>query len=262
MGRIVDLFIVTYGADAVWLKYCLATARKYLKGIRDIVVVYPQGEPELRLACEEYQVKQSRIVHEDPGHMQQIAEKMKADLHCDEPDYICYIDSDCVFTKPVSVDSLFVNDRPILCYDGWEADHTHQWRVGTEWALGQKIGLNFMRRHGMIYSPVHLRALRGHVENVHGEDFTNYIRAQWDEKTEWFPARPDGKQWHTFGKPKLSEFCLMGGFVWWRFPEDFCWWRVDDFGWPGNERHGFVKQYWSHSGVTPEIQEELEGLLK
>ena len=260
-SRTIDLFIVTYGADATWLKYSLATAKKYLTGIRDIVVVYPQGETEIDLACAQYGAKASPIIHCDPGHMQQIAEKMKADRHCDEPDWICYIDSDCVFTHAVSVESLFVNDRPILCFDGWEADHTHQWREGTERALGRKIGLNYMRRHGMLYKPEHLQGLRAHVEGYHGVDFTDYVMEQWDEEKEWFPARPDGKQWHIFGKPKLSEFCLMGAYVWAYHPEDFCWWRVDDFGWPGKDRHGFVKQYWSHSGVTPEIEKELEELL-
>jgi hypothetical protein len=261
MGRTVDLFIVTYGADVVWLKYCLASARKYLTGCREVVVVAPSGEKDIEFACNQYGARFSPILHKDPGHMQQIAEKIQADKHCLDPDWVCYIDSDCIFTQVVSVDQLFVNDRPILCFDGWEADHTHQWREGTERALGQKIELNYMRRHGMCYKPEHLRSLRGHLEWHHGEDFYDYVLNQWDEEKEWFPERAGGKMWQPFGKPKMSEFCLMGAWAWMKYPQDFCWWRVDDFGWPKLGRHGWVKQFWSHGEVTPEIQEELDALL-
>jgi hypothetical protein len=240
MGRIVDLFIVTYGADAVWLKYCLATAHKHLTGHREVVVVAPSGEKEIEHTCHQYGARFSPIM---------------------DPDWICYIDSDCVFTHPVSVNDLFVNDRPILCFDGWEADHTHQWREGTERALGQKIELNYMRRHGMCYKPEHLHTLKDHLADTHQTDPYRYILEQWNEEDEWFPERSGGKMWQPFGKPKFSEFCLMGAWVWNNYPQDFCWWRIDDFGWPGKRRHSWCKQYWSHGEVTPEIQEELDKFL-
>jgi hypothetical protein len=261
MGRTVDIFIVTYGADVVWLKYCLATANKYLSDYREIVVVAPSGEEEIKHTCLQYGARFSPIMHRDPGHMQQCAEKIQADEHCMDPDWICYIDSDCVFTHAVSVNDLFVNDRPILCFDGWEADHTYQWREGTEKALGKPIELNYMRRHGMCYKPEHLESLRIHLGNLHRVDFYDYILEQWDEEKEWFPKRSGDKMWQVFGKPKMSEFCLMGAWAWDEFPQDFCWWRIDDFGWPGGERHSWTKQFWSHGEVTPEIQEELDALL-
>jgi len=219
--------------------------------------VAPLDEPEIEKTCVQYGARYSPIKHRDPGHMQQIAEKIRADEHCCNPDWICYIDSDCIFTKPAHIDDLFVNGRPILCYDGWEADHTHQWRKGTEFMFGAPIELNFMRRHGMCYKPEHLKGLRWHL----GDRYYDWILEQWDSEQEWFPKRSGDKMWQPFGKPKMSEFCLMGAWVWRHHAGDFCWWRVDDFGWPGKDRHGWVKQYWSHGEVTPEVQKGLDAIL-
>ena len=36
---IVDIYIVTYHSDFVWLEYCIKSVRKYASGFRDVVVV-------------------------------------------------------------------------------------------------------------------------------------------------------------------------------------------------------------------------------
>jgi hypothetical protein len=50
----------------------------------------------------------------------------------------------------------------------------------------------------MIYKPGHLRGLRHTVEEVQQRDFTDYVMAAWDEKTEWFPATCGGSTRKTF----------------------------------------------------------------
>lgn len=260
----VDLFIVTYGADSTWLKYCLATARKNLQGYRHINVVIPKDEGQYvnQLTCLEYGVRPHLVDALSPGHMHHLSLKMHADRFVEpDCDHICYIDCDCIFSRPAHIQDLFRNGRPIICYDGWEADHTETWRKGTEAMLGMKIGLNFMRRHGMCYRPMFLHVLREYLERLHEEPLEQLALKQWDDQSEWFPPR-QGKMWQPFGKPRFSEFCLMGGFAWWRYPEDFCWWRVDDFGWPLGDRNSFAKQYWSHADVTPAIMAELDSYLR
>jgi hypothetical protein len=254
----VDIFIMTYGADAYWTRYCLKSIRKYLTGFRDIVVGCPENVPAVEKACTEHNARLFTFEHKDPGHMQQQVYKMSADLHCKPGvDWIMLLDADCIFTHPVTVESQFVRGRPIYCYDEWEADHTYQWQEGTEKFAGWTIQYNFMRRHGMCFKPQHLQRLRKHVESRHG-DFESAVMGQWDETTEWFPAREGDRRWQPWGKPTLSEFCLMGSLMWRMFHRDFCWWNVADFDWPGGERYSFFKQFWSHYDVQGDIKKELE----
>ena len=258
----VDLFIMTYGADAVWTDYCLRSIRKYLTGFRDIVVGCPTNVPAVERSCADFQARLFNFEHRDPGHMHQQVLKMSADKFCrDGVDWIMFIDSDCIFTHPVTVESQFRRDRPIYCIDEWEADHTYQWQEGTEKFVGWPIPYNFMRRHGMCFQPRHLRSVRQHVESRHGE-FEEAVMSCWDSDTEWFPARLDGRRWQPWGKPTLSEFCLMGSCVWKKFHREFCWWNVADFGWPGGDRYSFFKQFWSHYDVQGDIRDELEAIVK
>lgn len=258
---VVDLFLVTYGADAVWTQYSLRSIRKYVTGMRDVVVGCPTNILAIEQSCAETGARLFQFEHKDPGHMQQMVYKMHADRHCrDGVDWIMMLDADCVFTRPVSVMSQFVRGRPIYCYDDWEADHTYQWRRGTEKFMGCPIQYNFMRRHGMCFKPEHLQTFRRNVELRHGDVEDAVLRA-WDKNTEWFPVR-DGRRWQPWGKPTMSEFCAMGSWVWRKFHRDFCWWNVADFGWPGGDRDSFFKGYWSHGEVTPEVRKELEEITQ
>lgn len=259
---VVDLFVMTYGADAEWFSYLARSYRKFASGFRDLVVGCPTNIALVEKTCANLGLRLFQFEHKHPGHMQQMVYKISADKFCREgADWICIVDSDCLFWRPTDASSLFVNDRPIFCYDDWEADHTYQWQAGTEAFM--KIGpmlYNTMRRHGMCFRPSHLDGLRKHITNLWG-DVESSILSCWDPETEWFPARGKEKRhWQPFGKPTFSEHCAMGWWCWKKHHRDFCWWNVRDFGWPGGDRHAFVKQYWSHYDIDS-YRDELEKIV-
>lgn len=262
---IVDLFVMTYGADAEWFRYCIRSAKKNLRGVRDIVAGCPNNIISVERTCQEYGVRLFQFEHRDPGHMQHQVYKMRADEFVRPgAEWICMVDSDCVFHKPVNVHDQFIAGKPIYCFDTWEADHTYQWRTGTEKFIGREIRLNFMRRLGMFFKPGHLQYVRYAVETAHnGYKFEDLVMACWDSSQEWFPARgPDKRLWQPFGKPTISEYCMIGQLMWERFPDHFCWWDVNCLGWPGGDRESFFKQYWSHFDVTQEIRAELDKICE
>lgn len=248
-----DLFCVTFGPDAEWVKYMLRSVQKNCEGFRFLHLVFPR--PDLALFTEltaPFTFVRLHAVDEPPGkgHEFQCFVKCCCDLYSDA-DYFHHIDSDCAVISKWRPERFFTNGKPDLVYTLY-SECDSPWQNITENALGFPCPWETMRLFPFVYPRWLYRALRDHMESRMRRPFEWYCMTA--------PAiRPAFRG--------FSEFCALGAFALEKYAASF---------YVYNSVHGIkespIKQRWSHyargaagSGDAIEMQrarEQLEELTK
>jgi hypothetical protein len=245
------VFIRSYSKDLPWLRYCLRSCTKFLTGHDAVVVTVPQAEVALFRAAG---VEVVGCTDFKPGYLAQQSTKLHADLYIRgiaPDDWIIYIDSDCVWTETLHVESLFDSDgAPVALYAPFSIlGKASPWQPSTEAALGFPCPHETLRRHGAIVSPAELKRLRAWFISARGISLDAYIRKE-----------------GAAGR-NLAEFCILGSWLWHFHKDSRAWYMAGgeskEHGKPGGDvPHLPLRQYWSYSGVTNEIASELDKLLQ
>jgi len=238
-----DIFIRTYPADYAWLNACLRSISKYALGFRKVWIVSPQENPFAGLLDGSYEWKQVNEETED-GYLAQQIHKLYADVLTDyQADYILHIDSDTLFTRPVTPsDFLFQCDQVRWLYTPYNAIQT-PWQPITEKFMGEPVENEFMRRFPIMVPRWLYPRLREFCHRKHGLIISDYIRNQ--------PFRA------------FSEFNALGAYAWKNHHDRFVW--VNTLGeaeMPMELREKpFARQFQSWNGITPEVKAEIENIL-
>lgn len=230
----VDIFIRSYAPDFPWLNYALRSVQKFATGFRDVVVVIPDTDDLPNLTVE----KVIKVKDVMPGYRQQQASKLYADTFSDA-DAFLYVDSDCVFTEPVTPETFMTAGRPNWLhtpFDKVSPDARAAWYEVMRKCLGEAPQHELMRRHPQLIPRWALQEFRGFVAKRHGVSLEHYIKSQ------------PGKE--------FSEFNTCGHYLWLYHHEKINWINTEEFLPPA-----VLRQWWSHGGITPEIREEMERLL-
>ncbi len=238
LGASCDIFIRSYWKDLEWLNFCLESIHQYCRGFRSLIVAVPRStEPWLRRTplhgnariefCSDY--------HDD--YLGQQATKLLADTFSDA-DYICHVDSDCVFSRPTSPQDLIVDDKPRVLMQSCELLIGHRpWQKPTEKFLGCRVLDDFMRQPPFTFPRWLYRNLRQHVHAAHHTDIESYIMAQ--------PPRG------------FSEFNALGAFAWHNYHEHFIWVDTGD----SLAETPRCRWYWSWGGIDPATRREIQAIL-
>jgi hypothetical protein len=218
----VDIFIRSYVGDFNWLAYCLQSCEKYASGFRSIHIAVPVNDISLLSSRKE-------VIHATNGweddYLGQQRDKLYADTFC-KSEFICHLDSDCVWTTPITPEILMPNGNPVLLFE--KHGENSPWPQMMNKALGWNPEYDFMRRHPFVY-PKHLYGeFREWFKGYHGQELSNWIRLQ---------------PFHEF-----TEFNTFGAWCYKFYPECF------DIRQP-SEFDTFLKQYWSWGGASDFIDE-------
>jgi hypothetical protein len=237
-GTTCDLFIRSYWKDLEWLRYCLASIDRYCHGFRSVIVVVPRSTaPWLRREplpahvrvefCPDYQV----------DYLGQQVTKLLADT-ISEADYICHVDSDCVFFRATAPEDLITDGKPrVLMQSSALLGRHYPWQKPTERFLGCPVLDDFMRQPPFTFPRWLYGALRGHAQAMHATDIERYVTGR--------PPR------------EFSEFNALGAFAWQHYHEDFVW--VDTAISPPVAP--CCHWYWSWGGIDAETRREIEEIL-
>lgn len=234
----VCMFIRTYRNDLDWLKYSLRSIAKFVSGLDEIVIAIPEHDRE---EIQKFGLTRERIVYVTPitdeGYRDQQYSKLMADTTT-SCDFILHSDSDCIYHRPVHTDEFFQGGKPWMLMTPYEAlGDKVPWKPITEKAVGKPVAFEFMRRLPLIYPRWLYQIVRNHISRVHGVSLEQYIQDQ--------PGRA------------LSEFNILGAIAYELHRDAFRWLNTDKDEMPPT----CLKQFWSYSGVTPEIIEEMEKML-
>ncbi len=227
--------IRSYRRDLDWLEWCLRSIERYCTGFRDVIVVVPQS-------CRDWLARRSLPVGVRAAfcadyrldYLGQQVTKLHADRLTDA-EYVCHVDSDCVFVRPTRSADLLVGGRPRVHMAAYEALDPHlPWREATERFLGQPVPYEFMRSPPYTFPRWLYPQLRAHALDNHGVNLTEYVLSQ----------APRG----------FSEFNALGAYAFWRHRDEFEWCDTLDPEPP-------CRVYWSWAGLDEATCREIEGLL-
>lgn len=252
----VDILIVSHAPDFHWLSFCLRSIAKYATGFGETVVVIPEKDQTQFKMMAAGVGKNDRITlpytlhtYQEPppplGHLGHLIIKCHADIYS-QADFICHVDSDCVFTEPVTPDDYFVDGKPVLLIE--EFEHVKDknalwWQTQTERALGMGCAYLGMCRHPSVHHRFIYKALRDRIEHVHRIPFEEYVLKQ-------KPTR----------LPGFSEFCALSAFALSEQYDQYHW--IDITNAPEKRPKDKLKQHWSFEKWTPELVATLEEICR
>lgn len=235
---ICDIFIKSFPGDYEWLKYCLRSINKFATGFRRTVIVSPDSHFEVELPPTNYEW-QERAESGDGYLFQQVC-KLNADKYTDAG-YVLFMDSDCVFTRPISPETFMSGDKPIWLMtpmDKAREDQCKAWLpVMTKW-MNKVPKYEFMHRHPFMFPRWFFEKIRTFCANQHGMALDEFIMSQ--------PHRA------------FSEFNCAGFLAYEHFRDRFEWINTETDQVP----EPTVLQNWSPGGLTEGIEAELERILK
>lgn len=269
---ICEMLIVTYGlptkrvsglvvSDFDWLKWCLRCIRKHCTGFAGITVAFPDRDAKLfsEISKEHAQAKsgiplKAKMYTEQDGvgmiqHMGILATPDK--LTPKTTTHVLHVDADYMFKEAVTPEDYFCGDKPIYVTRSWESltdkksgvvSDCLQWRIPTETQLGFVSEVYAMCRFPFGFPLSFYPMYREHIEKVHGQRFIDYMTS--------------GR--NSFPQNRM-DFTAMGAFAYHKAPELFSW--IDVSGGNHLAPKDKIKGFWSHGGITPEIQKEIESYL-
>jgi hypothetical protein len=232
--KTVEIFIVTYWKDNEWLAWCLKSIARFASGFSGITVVAPyRDKAVIAPRCEEYGATLKHFnEHEGRGMLHHMAINCMADQFV-HSDFALHMDSDCIFTEPVTPDDYFVDGKPVLlkqAYEDFMISHpgAYYWKECTEHALKQSVLYETMRRHPAVHPMETYVATRRALEKAQGRPFI---------------------QWALDGKNEFpqfwSEFNLLGAVAHAELADQYHWIDVGKKPSPKNK----LAQFWSHGGL-------------
>ena len=234
---ICDIIIRSYYKDFKWLRYCLKSIDKFCRGFRDVIVVVPRSSLQrfiwMGFASREHFVCPD---YRDDYLGQQIS-KLYADTISDA-DYICHVDSDCVFHRLCKPSDMADDGKPQVVMASYDLLAPQcLWRDVTGKFLRQEVEYDFMRRQPLIYPGWIYGELRDHTLALHGMKLEDYVAAQ--------PCRG------------FSEFNALGAFGYYNYPRSFSWIPTSS----RKYHQEFCRWFWSWGGITSNIRREIERIL-
>ncbi len=223
----VSLFIRSYERDFPWLRYSIQSMNKYLTGINDKILVVPWGTTiPVEISSFFDHIVESYQYENMDGYVGQQFDKLDAYKYTDK-DYILYSDSDCIYTGPFDVSTMFDSHYPILGmtpYKQLEGSDGHMWKGITEGLLGFDVSHEFMRAFPILHR-------RDTIVDF-SKDYSELYK------------RVTGRN--------VSEFNLLGAYA---FKKEHKYIFTEDV--PRYPCH----QFWSWSGLTNEERLKIESYL-
>jgi uncharacterized protein DUF6492 len=234
----VDIFIRSYYKDFQWLRYCLRSIEKYSRGFRKTILVVPRSSAE-RLAWFGLDQRVETHICDNfaDDYLGQQVTKLHADTYTDA-DFICHVDSDCVFRRKITPHDLVCGGKAIIPITSYRAcPEEVGWQRLSERFLSRPVEYDFMRRQPLVFPRWLYAAIRIQTERLHKKSLHDYVNSQ--------PARG------------FSEYNALGGFAYYNHFDGFIW--RERCEWVPDE--SFCRWYWSWGGISASIRTEMDAIL-
>lgn len=218
-----EIAIVTFARDFSYLEYCLKSIDKFGRGFEVVTILIPSIDLPLLLGLTlKWSIRTPvRIKTMDEwlgaGFLHHLYMIMNTDKwRCGSGPHVAHIDSDCVFTEPVTPADYLRDGKPILRYEEFSslcARHpAHmEWYTCTQACLPFPVLYETMRGHPEVYHISTYSQARDRMREKTGEQVDSYIRRQknsfpqtfcefvtlgnvamHDQKELYTPVRPNG----------------------------------------------------------------------
>lgn len=235
-----DIVIRSYWRDFAWLELCLLAVERYCHGFSEVIVVIPRrSEPWLRRRRPlPPRVRLELCPDYADDYLGQQVSKLYAD-ELSEAQFICHLDSDCIFRRPTTPEDLAPGGRPRVVTRPVETLPLHwPWTRPTTEFLGWSPTHDYLQQPPFTYPRwlyPKIRAWSQREKNVALSD--------------WVLSRP----------PRgFSEFNVLAGYAHTRHPDAFEWVRVETMS--PNDR--CCEWFWSWGGLDAKLRRRIDHLLQ
>ncbi|QTC91183.1 DUF6492 family protein [Brevundimonas goettingensis] len=232
------ILIRTYEKDAARLGFCLASIARFCSGFDDVVIVCQEKAVEfIRPIVNASPVGRLKIcpAYENDYIGQQIT-KLRATDYIDT-DYICHVDSDCVFFEAFKPQDYFFDDKPAMYYKDYDwfyrQKHLNPWQFITSRLMNRQVDYEFMALFPLIYPKELYKDLEAWFVEANGYTY---------EELEAKLIIPN----------QVSEFNLMGAFSYYEGGGKY----HTFLDWGENPIKHYLKQYCTDAWVDREISDE------
>ena len=167
----IDIFIKSYRNDFMLLNYCLKSIEKHLKGYGEIHIVIPAQDNQAFIdnVHSELPIKLHFVKEYGNGYLYQQLCKMTAYKYCTNQ-FIMFVDSDCIFYKPIDLGSYIKNDKPEILYTHYsKVGDAICWKEPTEKFINGSVQFEYMRRFPLTYhrdTLEKIHTLEPNLENI------------------------------------------------------------------------------------------------
>lgn len=194
-----DIFVKSWPNDYEWAAYLMRSIDKFCSGFREVVIIAPNDK------CPVPNYPHRLVVEPEAegidGYLHQGAVKACAHRYTDAT-YICHVDSDCLFIKPVTPETFFRDGKPYWLFSPYSKIEA-PWQPYTEKFIGHPVENEWMRQMPMfVRRYVHVE-LEQFCLATHGCSVEEYVMKQ--------PYR----EW--------SEFNALGAIAWDKFHDRIAW---------------------------------------
>jgi len=234
-----SIFIKSYRADFPWLEYALKSIDKYTDNFLEVVLVLPEQD---RGRCQFKCKYPLSVVYVNEvagkGYLQQQAVKLQAHNYI-AGDYVLFTDSDTMFTTHVTPSTYVRNYNPYILKTSYaELGNQVPWKPIVEKCLGFEAAYEYMRRQPFMFWTKSLEDLNIWYRQEKKSTLHDYIMSQ-----------PHNA---------FSEYNVLG--AWLETFQPYSYLFIDTAKEPLPELT--TKQFWSYSGITESIKEELDEIVK
>jgi hypothetical protein len=239
-----SIFIRSYRGDFQWLRYCLRSIRKFVSGFDEIALVIPTTDRgELPADVAAMADRLHLRTEQTHGYIDQQITKLRAH-HYTTSERILFVDSDCVFFQPCTVDDFTRDGKPLLLKTAYEVFRRYEietgkrqnvlcWQKITENLIGFPVEFEYMRRIPMMHLAETLACIE--AQYPHLMDKARRIRDN-----------------------SFSEFNIMGAIAEKYLADHYVFSDTESEPLPPK----YCEQYWSWGGMSNELKETLECVCK
>ena len=233
----VALLMVSYRKDFDFAVYAMKSALKYATGFSQRVVIVPNDDVLLFYTPARQLGFEVIGFDERPGkgmlhHMAVICE---ADIWLPEADAVMVLDSDTMFTRPVTPDDFMQDGKPVILRERFEDFRSYSSRYSWKTCVRSAVGIDpeweTMCRFPMIHLRGTLEMTRLLIAIHTKQDWKEYILSGPNAFPQSFAEFP------TLGAVAIEHFREQYHFVDYRRGE------------PCAIGPEVVKQFWSHGGL-------------
>ena len=237
-----DIVIVSCERHFPWLRWALKSIDRFASGFRQVLVLIPDTDlsaiyPLLTEFSTSTGVPIRIKVYPDwpgKGFLRHEHVILCSD-HFTDADFVCHVDSDCMFVEPVTPDDYFRDGKPILVHASYHWLINYQqanlimWQDASEVALGWRPSEETMRLHPAVHYRKTYEKTRECIDAHTKRDLVDFMQSGRDE----FPQ-------------DRVEFPVLGAVAWKFFHDDYHWLNQEKGEWP----HTKLVQFWGRGPVN------------
>jgi hypothetical protein len=248
----------TYANDLKWLKYSLLSVKKFVTGFEELIIYCHDvccGELYALTRQLEIPCRIIPVSYDYNGYMKQMV--VKSICYKDvKTKYIVMVDSDVIFNNNICVSELIEPDGKIKWYYLTSIPSGHEvlvWKDSYQ-AMTKTVQDRYYMMNGFpfVFTTESLKSANEKFIEMHGIDYSEFCK----KGCARFNIRADESVRSRFlDLAKIFEEFEWIGFYCQHFSNDYIF--IDSDLRTHNKP---TVQFWSHGGITPEIQNKLDAL--